>query len=279
MPEITIDEEFKNLLPALDEKTYAMLEESLLENGCMHPLVLWDGILIDGHNRYEICQKHEIPFKTTEKEFASRDEALIWIITTQVARRNLNPIQLSYYRGLHYHADKRLVKNVAGNNQYEQMYEVKAQNGPKPQSGTTSIRLSDEYNVSKNTIKRDAQLANAIDAIGENSPEAKREILSGKSPITRQHLQNLAADGTDDEIKSIAESIEQGTYERPKKSTVEPPEGIFQGILDALNGVMAQIAQAYSADIRRAANENDAAQLRAALRGHIDKLEDLYRSL
>ena len=279
MPEITIDEEFKNLLPALDEKTYAMLEESLLENGCMHPLVLWDGILIDGHNRYEICQKHEIPFKTTEKEFASRDEALIWIITTQVARRNLNPIQLSYYRGLHYHADKRLVKNVAGNNQYEQIYEVKAQNGPKPQSGTTSIRLSDEYNVSKNTIKRDAQLANAIDAIGENSPEAKREILSGKSPITRQHLQNLAADGTDDEIKSIAESIEQGTYERPKKSTVEPPEGIFQGILDALNGVMAQIAQAYSADIRRAANENDAAQLRAALRGHIDKLEDLYRSL
>ena len=277
MPEITIDEEFKNLLPALDEKTYAMLEESLLENGCMHPLVLWDGILIDGHNRYEICQKHEIPFKTTEKEFASRDEALIWIITTQVARRNLNPIQLSYYRGLHYHADKRLVKNVAGNNQYEQMYEVKAQNGPKPQSGTTSIRLSDEYNVSKNTIKRDAQLANAIDAIGENSPEAKREILSGKSPITRQHLQNLAADGTDDEIKSIAESIEQGTYERPKK--VKSSGGVFQSILDALNGVFEKISQAYGADIRSAANDGDAAQLRAALRDHIDKMENLYRSL
>jgi len=277
MPEITIDEEFKSLLPALDEKTYAMLEESLLENGCMHPLVLWNGVLIDGHNRYEICQKHEIPFKVEEKEFRNRDEALIWIITTQVARRNLNPIQLSYYRGLHYHADKRLVKNVAGNNQYEQMYEVKAQNGPKPQSGTTSIRLSDEYNVSKNTIKRDAQLANAIDAIGESSPEAKREILSGKSPITRKHLQNLASDGTEEEIKSIADSIEQGTYERPKKA--ESSEAVFQGILDALNGVMAKIAQAYGADIRRAASDGDAVRLRAALRDHIDKLEDLYRSI
>ena len=51
MAEIIIDEEFNSLLPALDEQTYAMLEENLLENGCMNPLVLWNGILIDGHNR------------------------------------------------------------------------------------------------------------------------------------------------------------------------------------------------------------------------------------
>jgi hypothetical protein len=104
MREITIDEQFKYLLPVLDEQTFALLEESLLANGCMHPLVLWGDILIDGHNRYEICQKHEIPFETVEMEFASRDEAMIWIITTQVGRRNLSPIQLSYFRGLHYNS-------------------------------------------------------------------------------------------------------------------------------------------------------------------------------
>ena len=279
MDEIIIDEQFKSLLPALDEQTYALLEESLLKNGCLHPLVVWNGILIDGHNRYEICTKHEIPFETIEKEFSGRDEALIWIITTQVSRRNLTPIQMSYYRGLHYRADRRIVTNKAGKNQYEQMYEVVPQNEVQPQSEHTAKRLADEYNVSHATITRDSKLSEAIDAIGENSTEARREILSGKSGISRQRLQELATGGSKEEIKSIAESIEQGTYERPKKSTVEPPEGIFQGILDALNGVMAQIAQAYSADIRRAANENDAAQLRAALRGHIDKLEDLYRSL
>ncbi|MCL2158258.1 MAG: hypothetical protein FWH48_02500, partial [Oscillospiraceae bacterium] len=111
MPKITIDEQFKALLPALDSQTYAQLEASLLENGCMHPLVLWNGILIDGHNRYEICTKHEIPFKTVEKEFESREEALIWIITTQVGRRNLTQIQLSYYRGLHYNTDKQGASN------------------------------------------------------------------------------------------------------------------------------------------------------------------------
>ncbi|MCL2813300.1 MAG: hypothetical protein FWD23_01740, partial [Oscillospiraceae bacterium] len=81
MREIIIDEQFKALLPALDAQTYALLEESLLANGCLHPLVLWNGVLIDGHNRYEICTKHEIPYNTIDKEFGSRDEALIWIIS------------------------------------------------------------------------------------------------------------------------------------------------------------------------------------------------------
>ena len=100
-PEIIIDEEFRNLLPVLPVKTFAMLEESLLEHGCIHPLTLWNNILIDGHNRYEIITKHSLPFTVISIEFGSRDDVIIWIITTQVARRNLNAKQLSYYRGLH----------------------------------------------------------------------------------------------------------------------------------------------------------------------------------
>ena len=84
MPNIIIDEEFKALLPALDKDTYAMLEENLLKNGCRDSIVLWGDILIDGHNRYEICNKHGIPFNTIGRDFKSREEALIWIISTQV---------------------------------------------------------------------------------------------------------------------------------------------------------------------------------------------------
>ena len=55
MQEIIIDEEFKSLLPALDPRTYLELEENLLQNGCRDAIVLWNGILIDGHNRYAIA--------------------------------------------------------------------------------------------------------------------------------------------------------------------------------------------------------------------------------
>ena len=218
MQEIIIDPEFKKLLPELDSETLAWLEESLLEYGCMNPLVLWGDILIDGHNRYEIIKKHDLPFNTISMEFDSRDDVIIWIISTQVARRNLNQIQLSYYRGLHYSADKRV---QGTNNQFVQESE-KAHSGPF--HSNTAERLAEQYNVSRNTIKRDSEFADAINSIGEISPEAKRRILSGSSGITRKHLKTLVQ-GAEDDIREVAENIENGTFER-KFFTRDEPQGI-----------------------------------------------------
>ena len=115
---IIIDEEFKALLPALDKKTFEQLEVNIIENGCRDSLVLWNGILIDGHNRYAICEKHGIEYKTIDMEFDSREEVIIWIIQTQVSRRNLTPMQLSCYRGLHYKSEKQIITNKSGKNRY-----------------------------------------------------------------------------------------------------------------------------------------------------------------
>lgn len=86
---IRIDEEFKNLIPALSADERNGLEESLLKEGCRDALVLWGDILIDGHNRYEICTKHNIPYKTVEKQFDDRNAVIKWIILNQFSRRNL----------------------------------------------------------------------------------------------------------------------------------------------------------------------------------------------
>lgn len=51
---------------------------------------MWGNTLIDGHNRYSICQKHGIPFETMQKDFASRDDVMLWMIDTQFSRRNLD---------------------------------------------------------------------------------------------------------------------------------------------------------------------------------------------
>ena len=86
---LTIDKEFKELIPPLTEDEYNGLEQSLLNEGCRDALVVWDDILVDGHNRYEICQKHNIPYKTINKEFDTRDDVIVWIIKNQFSRRNL----------------------------------------------------------------------------------------------------------------------------------------------------------------------------------------------
>jgi hypothetical protein len=95
---IIIDDEFRSLIPKLSDKEYHQLEENILTDGCRDPLVVWpvDGnedkeyVLIDGHNRYEICDRHGIAFETIQYEFADRDSVKLWIIQNQFGRRNIS---------------------------------------------------------------------------------------------------------------------------------------------------------------------------------------------
>jgi len=206
--EIIIDQEFKLLLPALDESTYAWLEENILEHGCLQPLVVWGGILIDGYNRYEIVQKHGLPFKTVDMEFDSRDDVTIWIISTQIARRNLTQKQLTYFRGLHYITDKR----THGGDRKSAEEKSKVHDEPLIDTAT---RLAEVYDVSRATIKRDGQVAAAITAIGRISPAARRDIIAEKIPISRKKLRELSA-GPEEEVAFLAAQIDEGTFEKKK---------------------------------------------------------------
>ena len=259
MPEVIIDKEFQLLLPALDKVTYAWLEENILQYGCREPLVLWDGILIDGHNRYEICMKHDIPFNTTSMEFETRDNALIWIISTQVSRRNLRPFLLSYYRGLHYNADKR----SHGGDRFKQQ----RPNIHNEYLGeTTAARLAEQYNVSSSTIQRDAQLADAITAIGRTSPDAQREILSGKARISKKKLCELST-GPEEDVITAAEKIENGTFEKNKPEPVElqPLEKDFKRLTDD-----------FYLELRNLTRNGDTPSLKSAFKSYVESLQDLY---
>lgn len=90
-----IDEEFKNLIPALALDEFQMLEENCKEYRIRDALVVGvfpgsDGpVLIDGHNRYEIAKKNNISFETKRIDFPSREDAIDWIIRNQLGRRNI----------------------------------------------------------------------------------------------------------------------------------------------------------------------------------------------
>ena len=270
MNTIIIDEDFRFLLPALDEDTFRLLEESILEHGCRDPLVLWNGILIDGYNRYKICTEHDIPFHTIDMEFDSRDEVIIWIITNQVSRRNLTPIQLSHFRGLHYNTDKKI---QGTSNQFAQKSE-KAQNEPF-HSGSTARRLAEQYQVSRETIKRDSRLAKALTSIGEASPEAKRKILAGEVAIHRNKFEALSS-APDDIIQAVAAEIEKGTYMR--RAPRAPISDSILPEIRQLNEVIRGFSSNFSSMFQQLNNGSEV-ELKPVLRSFIDRLEELYRNI
>ena len=85
-----IDNEFRSLIPPLTDEEYEGLKASILAEGCRDALVLWGDTLIDGHNRYQICTEYGIPYRTVQKDFADRDEAMLWMMQNQLSRRNLH---------------------------------------------------------------------------------------------------------------------------------------------------------------------------------------------
>ena len=85
-----INPELKALIPPLTQDEYNQLEQNILAYGCRDPIVLWRDIIIDGHNRYQICMKHNIAFETIKLRLPSKDAAKLWMLTNQLGRRNLS---------------------------------------------------------------------------------------------------------------------------------------------------------------------------------------------
>ena len=90
MINLKIDPEFQSQIPPLTDDEFKQLEENILKEGkLLSPLIVWGNILIDGHNRYAILQKHpEIYFSTMPLPFESREEVLAWICTTAFITMN-----------------------------------------------------------------------------------------------------------------------------------------------------------------------------------------------
>lgn len=97
-----IDTEFKSIATRLTDKKLKELEVDILANGIREPLVVWAGhdILVDGHHRYAIAQKHGLDFETVEQEFSSRYAVSLWIATKQLERDDLSPIRRNYMKGV-----------------------------------------------------------------------------------------------------------------------------------------------------------------------------------
>lgn len=165
---IKIDSEFHSLIPPLSSDEYAQLEANIITDGCREPLVVWNTILLDGHNRFEICKRHNLPFKTISIELPNRDTAADWIDKNQLGRRNLTPDQMSLIRGRRYNRAKKGVGKPAGT--------ILGQNDPI----STADRLAKEHGVSAATIKRDAKIATFLN----EHPEEAREIILGNKKFS-----------------------------------------------------------------------------------------------
>ena len=160
MVELKIDKEFKEKIPPLTEAEFEQLRENILSDGEVYePIVTWNGVIVDGHNRWRIIQENpQIPFRTKEMDFADKWAAFEWMYRKQLGRRNLTEQQKAYMIGKMYEARKKSVGQHEGN-QYTKMesgQNVQIPNRREIKDGTSG-EIGKEFGIDGKTVRRNEQ--------------------------------------------------------------------------------------------------------------------------
>ncbi len=223
--ELKIDPEFAGKIPPLTEEEFRQLETNILEDGrILSPLIVWNGTIVDGHNRYRILQKHaELSFEVYEREFKDRYEAIIWICRNQLGRRNLTPAQRKYLIGKQYEAEKASVNGAERRNRDKSgRFQPVGQNGPLEEPLRTSERIAQEHGTGEHYVRRAERFAQGVDAAEETLPGIRQEIFTGaiKPPDS---LVEAVSKATPEERKELVEQLKK-PRRLPKKEPEDEPE-------------------------------------------------------
>lgn len=181
--DIIVDAEFAALIPPLSAEERQQLEENIAEHGgARDPLVVWASkgtlTLLDGHNRYEICTRLDLPFEIDEMRFSDRSHAEEWIIRNQFGRRNLS----AYVRT---QLALRLEETISARAKANQ---VRKPACSVPQKSAEQIETRKEVariaNVSHDTVAKVKKIDEAEQA-GKVDAETVAKLRTGEVSINR----------------------------------------------------------------------------------------------
>ncbi len=167
-----IDKEFAELCPPLTAEECKTLEANLIEDGCREPIITWAGhqdTIIDGHNRYKICEKHGIKYHTKALSFSSREEVKTWIIRNQLGRRNITISQRAILAAM---LSERLVgrpkKNCSN-----------CDNFPSEVGDKTAVEVAEQYGISRDSVMRGKKI------LQSGNKNLIKEVKAGKKTVSK----------------------------------------------------------------------------------------------
>ena len=192
---LKIDPEFQGKIPPLTFEELNQLEANILRDGrIINPIIVWQGLIVDGHNRYTIAKKHpEIPFTTHEKAFANRYEAE----KCANGGDRKSPAAKSGY-------GKR---NLIG--------------APK-----TCYKVAAESGVGRTYVIEAEHYAKGLDAAEEAVPGTRQKVLSGEVKPTAAEIASVARAPPEERpalVAEICKSKEQKPSKPPAQKQKAPP--------------------------------------------------------
>ncbi|MEK7346599.1 MAG: plasmid replication/partition related protein [Pseudomonadota bacterium] len=271
---ITVNDALKAYIDPLTPDEHAALERSILAEGCRDALVLWGDVLVDGHNRYGICQKHGLPFQTVQNtRFQSMEDVHLWMIDQHLGRRSVSDFQRGVLalRKREILAERRAnaIAATDGSSVHEAAHTVQADSDDSVTSDANPLK-------SRADIAKAARLSNSqvvqIEKIQKQAaPELVAAVKAGTISLNAAAAvatlpveeQKTAALGGKDELKQAAKRVRDINRKAPQE--VVPMSGDSGDTpADDLHSLQRRVAELMA---ENAALRQEIAQLKAQL-GH-----------
>lgn len=267
--QIEINDMLRSYIDPLTEAEYTALERSILAEGCRDALVLWNEVLVDGHNRYAICQQHSIPFKVTQNtSFRSMEDVMLWMIDNHLGRRSVSDFQ----RGVLALRKKDIIEARSAELAAKTAAEDASIAPPEPEDAPAPAKVR----TSREDIARAARLSsNTLSQIEKIQKTAAPELVEAvrAGTISINAAATVASLPEADQVAAVAggkkllqqaakEIREQRAASRPAKEPKEGAEPLTE--VEELRAEVAQLKERMS----RLRNEN------AELRERIAQLVD-----
>ena len=187
-----IDPEFKRLSVPLSAEEERRLEKSLMREGCKDPIVVWNGCILDGHKRYEVCSYEEIEHETVRMDFATREEAIIWVCKKRMETLTPDGVMYKYLGGRRYACEKIRAQAIRKERRKQELETgIQPNTGTAP-SGRVSIPLARELGINRTTIEKYGTFADSMEQIANKDPLMFDVICQGKAVMSYAKISHLA---------------------------------------------------------------------------------------
>jgi hypothetical protein len=212
--QLKIDPVLRGFIPELLPEERNQLEANIIETGgARDALIAWPHgghlVLVDGHNRYAICEKHGLPYKVSRVEFPDRAAVEDWMDRNQLGRRNLSTQQRMLLIGRRYNRTKR-----ADGGHGDQ------KSGGKSFRPNAAESLAKDHGVTEKTVRNAGKFQAAAEKLGIEQSITSGSIKAAESVVVKA-AKSLPDKPTSIDVKAVVNELTATPKRRRKRPAAE----------------------------------------------------------
>ena len=212
--ELNIDEDFRRLHIPMVEKKLKRLEQNIYQRGSTKPILVWNGYIVDGHKRYEIYHRRNIPFRIQTLNLSSRPAVMEWLCDKNLLRLDLTEEYRKYFIGKKLLLQYSLIKEP-----YTDTPDNDDTDGVPQNKYLLALQIGQAFNLSFVTILKYAQYTDAIDSIYACEPTIAEQILTSRVKVSHDNAM-LISHLAPEELRKLRTGFDAGKYDRLVSSQI-----------------------------------------------------------